>query len=69
MFFARADRFDEVEAQLSATRLELDAARTLSKSQAEALVDVAASEKAAARDSQVGRVVVVVLCVGGVWWR
>eukprot|EP00904_Undaria_pinnatifida_P004070 jgi/Undpi1/13664/HiC_scaffold_9.g03318.m1 len=48
----KARRFDEVEALLNATRLELDAARTLSKSQAEALVDVAASEKAAARDSQ-----------------
>ena len=37
LLFACAVRFDEVEALLNATRLELDAARTLSKSQAEAL--------------------------------
>lgn len=46
-------RFDEVEGLLRTARLELDAARSLSKSQAEALVDVAESEKAATRTAQV----------------
>eukprot|EP00903_Cladosiphon_okamuranus_P007656 g7424.t1 len=44
--------FDEQEAQLRTARMELDAARALAKSQAEALVDVAESEKAAARTAQ-----------------
>lgn len=48
-------RFDEVEAMLRTARLELDAARALSKSQAEALVDMAESEKAASRTAQVSR--------------
>ncbi|CAN0508404.1 unnamed protein product, partial [Ectocarpus sp. 12 AP-2014] len=48
----KARGFDEVEALLRTTRLELDAARALSKSQAAALVEVAESEKAAARTAQ-----------------
>ncbi|CAM9809954.1 unnamed protein product [Ectocarpus sp. 4 AP-2014] len=48
----KARGFDEVEALLRTTRLELDAARALSKSQAVALVEVAESEKAAARTAQ-----------------
>lgn len=49
----KARAFDEVEASLRTARLELDAARALCKTQAEALADVAESEKAAARAAQV----------------
>lgn len=49
----KARGFDEVEALLRTTRLELDAARALSKSQAAELADAAESEKAAARTAQV----------------
>ncbi|CAM9725287.1 unnamed protein product [Ectocarpus sp. 8 AP-2014] len=51
----KARGFDEVESLLRTTHLELDAARALSKSQAAALVEVAESEKAAARTAQVAR--------------
>lgn len=47
-------RYDDVEAMLRTAHLELDAARALAKSQAEALVDVAESEKTASRSAQVG---------------
>lgn len=53
IFSALRYRFGEVEAQLRTARLELEAARALSKNQAEALVDVAETEKTAARNAQV----------------
>lgn len=64
----KARAFDELEARLRTARLELDAARALSKSQAEALADVAESEKAAARTAQVWAFVrVCVYALAGVF--
>lgn len=48
-----SNRFAEVEALHRTTTLELDAARALSKNQAEALVEMAEVEKIATRNSQV----------------
>lgn len=52
-FASLLERFDEVEALLRTAQMELDAARALSKTQADALVDIAESEKAAVRNAQV----------------